>query len=167
MAPKMIPATSQPKNPHPFTVNALAKHFGMTCEQVCALALMEAMAEQHQHQPRQIGPATWEMDSRTEPGTVRTVTQAGNRLLCDCPAANRTPRLCTHTASVHVVMCRNLGIEPPVRPLSPWVLRHDPSPEARAALVLIARPHQPKPPAERPATDAPRTKVRKPAEVLR
>lgn len=118
----------------------------MTRQDVYALALMEALALHFDHQPRQIAPDAWELDSRSEPGTVRTVKVVDKRLLCDCPAAHgdeatsRAPRICSHTAAVHLLICRTLSIEPPVRPMPPDVLRFDPSPEARAALALIVRP---------------------------
>lgn len=154
MAETTTPPTSRPQpaqqKPQPLAFDVLARRFGMTKEQVYALALFEALAEQYQHQPRQVGPATWEIDSRSEPGTVRTVTQVDKRLLCDCPAAHgdeamqRAPRICSHTAAVHLMLCRNLGIEPPVRPMPPWILQHDPAPEAKTALALIARPRAPK-----------------------
>ena len=148
MAPKTTtPATSQPQErPGPIDFGLLEKRFGMTRQDVYALALMEALALQFDHQPRQIAPDAWEIDSRSEAGTVRTVKQQGNRLLCNCPAAigdaatERPPRICTHTAAVHLLICRTLVIEPPVRPMPPDVLRFDPSPEARAALALIVRP---------------------------
>ena len=151
---KTTPATSQPPQQptKPPNFALLAKRFGMTKQDVYALALMEALALHFGHQPRQTGPATWELDSRSDPGTVRTVTREDKRLLCNCPAAKgddtteRAPRICTHTASVHLELCRSLGIEPPVPPMPPWVLRYDPSPEARAALALIERPRQPKEP---------------------
>lgn len=150
---KTTPATSQPQQPPtPPDFGALAKRFGMTRQDVYALALMEALAIQFKHQPRQIAPDAWELDSRTEPGEIRTVTQVGKRLLCNCPAArgdeatHRAPRICTHTARVHLDICERLGIEPPVRPMPPWVLRYDPSPEAKAALALIERPRPPKEP---------------------
>ena len=148
MAPKTTtPATRQPQErPTPIDFPSLERRFGMTRQDVYALALMEALALHFDHQPRQIGPATWELDSRSEADTVRTVTQVEKRLLCNCPAAqgdqreDRPPRICTHTASVHLLICRTLGVEPPVRPMPPDVLRFDPSPEARAALALIERP---------------------------
>ena len=158
------PATMQPQErPGPIDFGSLAKRFGMTREDVYSLALFEALALHFDHQPRQIAPDAWELDSRSEPGTTRKVIQVDRRLLCDCPAATgdeqegRAPRICTHTASVHLLICRNLGIEPPVRPMPPDVLRFDPSPEARAALALIVRPAKAKtPPAKLeagPATD--------------
>ena len=156
------PATSRPQQPPtPPDFGALAKRFGMTKQDVYALALMEALALRFAHQPRQTGPTTWELDSRSDPGTVRTVTQVDKRLLCDCPAATgdqqdgRAQRICTHTAAVHLAICKHLDMEPPVRPMPPWVLRLDPAPEAQAALALIERPRQPKePPAKQDATPA-------------
>ena len=171
MAPKTTtPATSEAQEqPQPPAFDLLAKRFGMTRQDVYALALMEALALQFDHQPRQIAPTTWELDSRSDPGTVRTVTQVEKRLLCDCPAAKgdeateRAPRICTHTASVHLALCHRLGIEPPVRPMPPWVLRLDPAPEARAALALIERPRQAKaPPAKPEARAAARVEVARP-----
>lgn len=148
MAPNTTtPATSEAEErPGPIDFGLLAKRFGMTRQDVYALALMEALALHFGHQPRQIAPDAWEIDSRSEPGTIRKVLQIEKRLLCNCPAAQgdeqegRPPRICTHTASVHLLICWNLGIEPPVRPMPPDVLRFDPSPEARAALALIIRP---------------------------
>ena len=62
------PATSEAQEqPNPPAFDWLATRFGMTRQDVYALALMEALAEQFQHQPRQIGPVTWELDSRSEP----------------------------------------------------------------------------------------------------
>lgn len=152
------PATSQPQErPQPIDFPLLAKRFGMTRQDVYALALMEALALHFGHQPRQTGPTTWELESRSEAGTVRTVTQVDKRLLCDCPAAQgdqhegRAPRICTHTAAVHLAICKGLGIEPPVRPMPPDVLRFDPAPEARAALALIVRPAKARTPPAAPA----------------
>jgi hypothetical protein len=154
------PATSQPpkKQPRPFNVNLLAKRFGMTRQDVYALALMEAIAEQHNHQPRRVAPGKWEVDSYGEPGEIRTVTLVERRLLCNCPAAQgdqeagRPPRICSHSASVHMLICRQMEppIEPPVPPMPAWVLRYDPSPEAKAALALIARPPKAKTPPAAP-----------------
>ena len=151
------PTTAQPQErPQPIDFGLLAQRFGMTRQDVYALALMESLALHFGHQPRQTSPTTWELDSRSEPGTIRNVVQVGNRLLCDCPAAKgdeateRTPRICTHTAAVHLAICRSLDIEPPVRPMPPDVLRFDPSPEARAALALIARPPKTKTPPAKP-----------------
>lgn len=136
--------------PGPLNFASLEKRFGMTRQDVYALALMEALALQFGHQPRQTSPTTWEVDSRSEPGTVRHQWLVGHRLFCDCPAAHgdraphRAPRICTHTAAVHLLLCAQWGTEPPVRPMSPEVLRYDPSPEAKAALALIERPRKPK-----------------------
>lgn len=130
--------------PGPINFDVLAKRCGMTREQVYALGLMEAIALRHRHQPRQVAPGKWETDSYSEPGEIRHQWQEGNRLFCDCHAAQgdpetgRAPRICTHTAAIHMALCDQLGRPYPVRPMPPEVLRYDPSPEARAALDLIA-----------------------------
>lgn len=153
MAPTTLhsPAT----RPGPINFTALEKRFGLTRQDVYALALMEALAIQHQHQPRQVAPGEWETDSYSKPGMIRHQYQNGNRLFCDCPAAQgepgtRAPRICSHTAAIHMLLCEQAGKALPVRPMPPDVLRYDPSPEAKAALALIARPSKPKTPPTEP-----------------
>jgi hypothetical protein len=141
-------ATTTPRQsaaaPGPIDFRYLLLRFGMTRQEVYTLALMEAIALQRQHQPREVAPGRWETASHSEPGEVRRQWQEGNRLLCDCPAAlgdpttARAPRICSHTASIHMLLCQQAGRPLPVRPMPPDVLRYDPSPEAKAALALIA-----------------------------
>lgn len=131
----------------PIDFDNLKRRFGLMRQEVYTLALMEALALKFNHQPRHVAPGVWEIDSRSEPGKQRRVTLEGQRLFCNCPAAlgdaeqERQPRICTHTASVHLFICKQMGRVPLVRPMPPEVLRYDPSPEAKAALKLIERPH--------------------------
>ncbi|HLW00060.1 MAG TPA: hypothetical protein VKT82_15430 [Ktedonobacterales bacterium] len=144
--------------PGPINFELLSQRFGMTRQDVYALALMEAIAQRHQHRPRQVAPGKWETDSFSEPGEIRHQWQEGQRLFCDCraatgdPATGSTPRVCSHTAAVHMALCDQLGIPYPVRPMSPDALRYDPSLEAKAALKLIEYPRKPK---AQPAEPAP------------
>lgn len=136
-------APRPPASPGPINFAALEKRFGLSRQDVYALALMEAIALRHQHRPRQVGPREWETDSYSEPGVIRHQYQSGNRLYCDCPAAlgepatAGAPRICSHTAAIHMLLHARAGKALPVRPMPPDVLRYDPSPEARAALALI------------------------------
>jgi hypothetical protein len=155
-------------SPGPINFDDLNRRYGLSREEVYLLALMEGLALMFNHQPRQVGPGQWEIDSRTEKGTVRHQHLEGNRILCDCPAArpeapNLKPRFCSHTAAVHLWLCKQQDKQPLVRPMPPGVLRYDPSPEARQALAMIARPKAEKPQAEPKAQPAPAPEL---AEVL-